>query len=180
MIELLAVLTVAAQVAVVLALVAWLLRVAGRPAASDWLVRVVGPDATKIAWLVAAVATAGSLYMSEVRHFPPCVLCWYQRIAMYPLVLVLGIAAIRRDRAVGWYAIPLALVGGAVSAYHVQLEWFPEQETVACSTSVPCTTVWFQQFGYITISMMALSAFALVVVLSIIGGRHGKSIQGQA
>ena len=73
---------------------------------------------------------AGSLYFSEVAHFVPCRLCWYQRIAMYPLVLLLGIATLRRDVGIRLYAIPLAAIGAAVSIYHVQLERFPDQAHV--------------------------------------------------
>jgi disulfide bond formation protein DsbB len=175
MIGFLAVLTIVAQVLVAAWLVLRLIELVGgtrRPL--DAIARAIGPDSLKIAWLVAATAMAGSLYLSEVRHFPPCVLCWYQRIAMYPLVLVLGIAAVRRDPAVRIYAIPLALIGLGISAYHYQLERFPDQETIACTTSVPCTTIWFEQFGYITTPLMALSAFALICVVLTLGGRHGR------
>jgi disulfide bond formation protein DsbB len=181
-IELLAALTVAAQAIVVAYLVLRLVELAGgtrRPL--DAIARVVGPDSTKLAWLVAAVATAGSLYMSEVRGFLPCPLCWYQRIAMYPLVVILAVGVLRGDAAVRWYATPVALVGAAIATYHYQLERFPDQEALACSSSVPCTTIWFEQLGYITISMMALSAFALVAVVLAIGGRHhGQGIAKQA
>jgi disulfide bond formation protein DsbB len=181
MIGFLTALTVVAQVLVVGWIVLRLIELFGgtrRPL--DAVARAIGPDCLKLAWLVAAAAMAGSLYLSEVRHFPPCVLCWYQRIAMYPLVLVLGIAVIRRDLAIRIYAIPLALVGMGISIYHYQLERFPDQETIACSTSVPCTTIWFEQLGYITIPMMALSAFALICVVLATGGRHGQGISKQA
>ncbi len=139
--------------------------------AADWL---------KLAWLVAAVATLGSLYMSEVRHFQPCPLCWYQRIAMYPLVVILGIAVLRRDHAVGRYVLPLSLIGAAIGLYHYQLERFPEQDAIACSTAVPCTTIWFEQLGYITIPMMAMSAFLLIATIVTLGGRHGQGIADEA
>jgi len=91
------------------------------------------------AWMVALLAMTGSLYFSEVAHYTPCLLCWYQRIAMYPLVLVLGIAAWRRDLGIRLYAIPLAAVGSVISAYHYLLEWFPALDTGACVVGVPCT-----------------------------------------
>lgn len=181
MIELLTLLTVAAQLVVASTAVGWLLaRVAGRERTLDALTRWLGGDALRLAWLVAAVAMAGSLYLSEVRHFPPCTLCWYQRIAMYPLVVVLGVAVLRRDLGGRWYALPLALVGAAISAYHYQLERFPDQEQMACATAVPCTTIWFEQLGYITIPMMALSAFALIAVILTLGGRHGQGLANEA
>ena len=80
-----------------------------------------------LAWLVALTATLGSLYYSEVAHFLPCKLCWYQRIGIYPLAVVLLIAALRRDRAVRFSAIPVAAISAAISTYHYQLERFPNQ-----------------------------------------------------
>jgi disulfide bond formation protein DsbB len=124
----------------------------------------LAPAALPLAWLVAAVCMAGSLYFSEVAHFVPCRLCWYQRIAMYPLVLLLGIAAVRRDVAIRLYAIPLATIGAAVSIYHVQLERFPEQATF-CSVDVPCNVPPVQELGFVTIAVMALCGFAAIVAL---------------
>ncbi|MCZ4496911.1 MAG: disulfide oxidoreductase [Thermoleophilia bacterium] len=181
MIELLAVLTVVAQAAVAVTLGCWLVQRLSTRRPLDALTALVHRDALRLAALVAIVAMAGSLYMSEVRHFQPCPLCWYQRIAMYPLALVLLVAALRDDRRVGWYALPLAVVGIAVGSYHYQLERFPDQEAIACSSSVPCTTIWFEQFGYITIPMMALSAFALVATLVWLGGSdHGQGSTNEA
>ena len=81
------------------------------------------PYALVLAWVPALLAMGGSLYFSEIAHFPPCPLCWFQRIAMYPLVLLLGIAAFRRDVGIRTYAIPLAAIGAVVSVYHLLLEW---------------------------------------------------------
>jgi disulfide bond formation protein DsbB len=182
MITLLATATLVAQVLLGVVAVAAVLAALGRGSMLDAVGRFVGPDAVRLAWLVALVATVGSLYMSEVRHFQPCPLCWYQRVCMYPLVVVLGIAALTRDHRIGRYVLPLTVIGAATSVYHYQLERFPEQEAVACSRSVPCTTIWFEQFGYITIPMMALSAFALIGVLVWLAGRthHGQGISDQA
>jgi disulfide bond formation protein DsbB len=124
----------------------------------------LAPIALPLAWAVAAVCMVGSLYFSEVAHFVPCRLCWYQRIAMYPLVLLLGIAAARRDVAIRLYAIPLAAIGAAVSIYHVQLERFPEQATF-CSLEAPCNIPPVQQFGFVTLAVMALCGFAAIVAL---------------
>jgi disulfide bond formation protein DsbB len=180
MIELLAMLTVVAQGAVVVVAVSWIAARFGRTRPLDALTSLLGPDSLKLAWLVAAVATLGSLYMSEVRHFQPCPLCWYQRIAMYPLVVVLGIAVLRRDAAIRAYVLPVVAIGAAIGAYHYQLERFPHQEAIACSTTIPCTTIWFEQLGYITIPMMAMSAFALIGVILAVGGRHGQGISNEA
>lgn len=180
MIPLLASLAVAAQAFVAAVLVAALVQRVGSRRPFDALVALLGRDAVRVAALVALVATAGSLYFSEVRHFQPCVLCWYQRIAMYPLVLLLGVAALVDDRRIGRYVLPLAGIGAAIGIYHYQLERFPDQESISCSSAVPCTTIWFEEFGYITMPMLALSAFALIATLVWIGGRHGQGVTDEA
>ena len=126
------------------------------------------PIALTLAWGVALLATAGSLYFSEIANYTPCTLCWYQRIAMYPLVLILGIAIVRRDIGVRIYAIPLAAVGAAIAGYHDLLEWFPQIDTGACSAVIPCTQVWFREFGFVSLPLLALIAFSLVIVFLLI------------
>ncbi len=163
----LALLAVLANVAVAVAVV---LTAGGRasPALSrvrEAAVEAVGPQALMLAFAVAAVAMAGSLYFSEVAHFAPCRLCWYQRILMYPLVPVLGLAAWRRDRAIRPYAAVLAAIGALIAAYHVLLERYPTLESSVCEPTTPCTVIWVRHFGYLTIPAMALSAFALILVL---------------
>lgn len=125
----------------------------------------VAPWALWLAWAVALTSTLGSLYFSEVANFTPCTLCWYQRIAMYPLAVVLLVAAVVGDRGVRRYALPVIGVGGAISIYHVLLERFPDLDAGACSATVPCTLVWFREFGFVTLPYMALSGFALIAVL---------------
>ena len=129
------------------------------------LVHLVAPNAFGLAWVVAFLATAGSLYFSEVAGFEPCRLCWYQRVAMYPLVVLLAIAAARRERSGAFYAASLAIVGTVVSGYHVILEWFPSLDTGACSATTPCTLVWFRVFGFISLPTLALTAFILILTL---------------
>jgi disulfide bond formation protein DsbB len=124
-----------------------------------------------LAWAVALVATIGSLYLSEVAHFIPCQLCWYQRIAIYPLAVILLVAALRHDRAIRFAAIPLAAIGAIVSIYHYQLERFPNQASVSCSAEAPCTVVWIWRFHYVSIPFMALSAAVLIIALLWIAGR---------
>jgi disulfide bond formation protein DsbB len=125
----------------------------------------LGPRAVGLATAVAAVCTAGSLYYSEVANFPPCRLCWYQRIAMYPLVLLLGIAAARRDPGIRVYAMPLAAIGLVIAAYHLLIERFPSLEAGTCEVTNPCSIIWVEQFGYLTIPAMALSGFAFILAL---------------
>lgn len=115
--------------------------------------------------ITAAIASLGSLYLSEVAHLIPCTDCWYQRIAMYPLAVILGIAAYRRDTVVRVYVVPIAAIGTLISTYHYLIQWFPRLEANACTTAVPCTGVWFRVFGFISIPYMALSGFTLVLTL---------------
>jgi disulfide bond formation protein DsbB len=129
----------------------------------------VAPAAIWLAWIIATVSTLGSLYFSEVANYPPCKLCWFQRIGMYPLSAVLLIAALRRDDSGGrWYGGALALLFLPVSAYHYLIEWFPRLDAAACDPTTPCTLIWFRRFGFVTIPYMALSGFAAIAVLLIV------------
>ena len=120
-------------------------------------------------WAFALVATAGSLFFSEVMELPPCVLCWYQRIAMYPLVLVVGTGIITRDGRWKSYALPLEVVGLAVSVYHNLLYYGVIPESITpCKQGISCTTVQIEWLGFITIPLMALTAFVLVTVLTLL------------
>lgn len=121
-----------------------------------------------LAWLVAAVSMSGSLWFSEVAGFLPCRLCWIQRACMYPLVVVLALAMFRRSPFSAWarrLAFALSGVGAAVATYHVTLERFPSLETGACDPKVPCTLVWFERLGFVTLPYMALSGFVLILTL---------------
>jgi disulfide bond formation protein DsbB len=125
----------------------------------------VGGTALTGALLVAVLATAGSLYFSEVSSYEPCTLCWYQRIAMYPLVVLLGVAVWRRDAGVRRYVLPLAGAGAVIAIYHYALEWFPALDSGVCSSTTPCTVVWFRELGFISLPYLALSAFLLIAAL---------------
>ena len=120
------------------------------------------------AWLAALVTTLGSLYFSEVAHFTPCKLCWYQRIAMYPFAIVLLIAAIRRDRRVAWYVVPVATIGALFAAYHTQLQAFPQQHSSFCTLSEPCTVRYVWEFGFVSLPFMALSAFVFIITMTLV------------
>ena len=133
----------------------------------------LGPGLLWGAWGVAALATAGSLFFSEYAKFVPCGLCWYQRIAMYPLVVILFLAAVRRDyAAAARFGLPLVALGAAVSIWHNYVERNPEAETGLCSIggTTSCATRWIEELGYITIPVLSLSAFALIAAL-LLGAR---------
>jgi disulfide bond formation protein DsbB len=122
--------------------------------------------ALPIATAIATVATAGSLWMSEVAGYVPCVLCWYQRIAMYPLVVVLGVAAWRRDGQVWRTAVPIAVIGGAVSVWHLVIERNPALSG-PCDPAAPCAVRWVEEFGVFTLPAMALVGFSAVIALTL-------------
>ena len=119
-----------------------------------------------LAFFVAAAATLGSLYFSEIADYVPCRLCWFQRIAMYPLTVVLLVGAIRKDRAVRWYAGPLAIIGAAIAGWHTLIEWRPQLDNGQCELTGPsCTYVWFREFGFISLATMALTGFLTILIL---------------
>lgn len=173
-----ALLAVAAQVGLALLLVSALVARAGVHGARRLLAAIraaVGPQAIAIGWLAAALAVGGSLWFSEAQHFLPCKLCWYQRTMMYPLAIVLGGAALTRDLRAWRYALPLALVGGAISIYHYQLEWFPHQGG-SCDPTNPCTIIWFRELGYLTLPALALTAFAVVAAMSLLARSYERNL----
>jgi disulfide bond formation protein DsbB len=131
----------------------------------------IGQAALPLAFGVALTCTLGSLYLSEVAKFPPCELCWFQRIAMYPQVVILGVAALRRDVSVKWYSVPIVLVGLGISIYHYLIERFPDSVSFSCSTDVPCSVVWVWKFHFLSIPAMAGIGFALIAVLSLLAKR---------
>jgi disulfide bond formation protein DsbB len=149
----------------------------GARSALEAIGAVIEPNAIGFAFVVATLATIGSLFFSEVAHFDPCRLCWYQRIAMYPLVVILGIAAVRRDHGIAIYAKALAAIGALISAYHVALEWIPALDTGACGTGPACSVVWFRVFGVISLPTLALAAFLLIITLLSL---HGPELEEES
>ena len=127
-------------------------------------------------WLIACISTLASLFLSEVMGFQPCVLCWYQRICMYPLVLILPAALFSHDRNVVRYAAPLALLGLLVAGFHLLLVagYIPES-IKPCVQGVPCSEVQIEWFGFVTIPLLsALSFLAISVLLAVTYRRSAK------
>ena len=117
----------------------------------------------KVALAMATIAMAGSLYYSEVAGFIPCEYCWYQRIAMYPLVPVLAAGVRSGDTKVRRYVLPLAIIGSVISVYHNLLEHFPRLAVTECSGIVSCTAPYIQKFGFVGIPFMALVSFGVIM-----------------
>lgn len=143
-----------------------------RPAGLADVVSLVRSSAAKFALLLAGASMLGSLYFSEVAHYAPCKLCWYQRICMYSIAIVSLVAVVKREtagrvRVLAPYVMALSLTGLVVSTYHYLLEWFPQLESSVCSIDVPCTTVWFRKLGFLTLPGMAWIAFAGITLVMI-------------
>ncbi|GGE73435.1 disulfide oxidoreductase [Priestia taiwanensis] len=121
-----------------------------------------------IAWATALTATLGSLYFSEILGYIPCNLCWYQRIFMYPMVILFGVALIRKETTILHYAAPLAFFGSLLSAYHYFTQKVPFFQEIAPSCGqVPCTGQYINWLGFITIPFLALIAFLIIIVACI-------------
>lgn len=122
-----------------------------------------------ISWVVALVATLGSLFFSEVMRFPPCLLCWYQRICMYPMVFLLLAGLFPLSRQLFKFTLPMLFVGMGVALYHNLLYYkILPQSAAPCVQGISCTTVHIQWLGFITIPLMSLIAFSLILVLLLI------------
>lgn len=116
-----------------------------------------------LAWAVALVAMLGSLYFSEVLLFPPCILCWYQRICIYPIVVLLLVGILRKDKNVPYYVLPLSITGLVISVYHNLLYYQILPESVApCVNGISCTTKFVEYLGFITIPFLSLVALTII------------------
>jgi len=162
-IVLLAVLGVVGQVVVAVLVVAGVFRVAGIPGPLLGIRSAVWGYELWLAFVVTAVATGGSLFFSVVADFVHSEMCWFQRIFMYPLAIVTLLAAIANDHRVARYLLPLPLIGAGISVYHILVEERVVGQTTACLISAPggCAVKWIDEFGYVTIPVLALTAFVL-------------------
>lgn len=136
--------------------------------ARDWLRDALRDAGLWLAAAVATTATLGSLLYSEYFDLIPCRFCWYQRIAMYPLALILLIAAARRDTGgAKRYGIPLAVIGTGLASYHYLIQRFPSLESGSCSVDVPCSSPYIWEYGFVSIPYMALAGFTLILLILI-------------
>lgn len=129
--------------------------------------------ALKLNFLMATVGTMGSLYFSEVLKFPPCALCWYQRICLYPLVVIFGAAIWTEDGGYKKYALPLSIIGLAIAAYH-NLLYFGviAPEITPCTAGVSCSAKQLELFGFITIPLLSLFGFLVTILLMVFDTRR--------
>lgn len=118
----------------------------------------------KLAWAQASIGTLISLYASEVLGLIPCTLCWYQRIALYPMVILFGVAIWRKDTFIYWYALPLSLIGAGFALYHSMLQWGWVQEgLLTCASGVPCSQSTFNFLGFIHFPFLSLLGFGVIL-----------------
>jgi disulfide bond formation protein DsbB len=159
----LAVLGIVGQVLVGLLLLAGALRLAGMEGPLASIRSAIWGYELWLVFLVSALATGGSLFLSEVANFVPCEVCWFQRIFMYPLAITTLLAALFNDHRAARYLLPLPVLGAGFSIYHLLVENGVVEQTQACLVSAPggCATKWIDKFGYVTIPTLALTAFAL-------------------
>jgi disulfide bond formation protein DsbB len=119
-----------------------------------------------LCWLIASVSMLGSLFFSDVMGFAPCVLCWYQRICIYPLVLIFGVGLFSLDAGVIKYSLPLAVAGWLVALYHTLLYWGIIPKSIQpCSEGVPCTEKYIELFGFLSIPFLSFLAFTAIIAL---------------
>ncbi len=131
--------------------------------------KLIRSNALYFAWAVALVGMLGSIYASNILHWLPCNLCWYQRIFLYPLVLIIGIGILRKSDDLEYYVLPFSILGGLVALYHelIQIGIIPEK-LLPCTYGVSCTTKYINLYGFITIPLLSLAAFILISICIII------------
>lgn len=128
-----------------------------------------------VAWIASVISMFGSLYFSEIMDFVPCKLCWFQRILMYPFVIILGLAVIRKDYQIAFYTMILSAIGGCISLYHYSVQKLPFLSTVAPSCGdTPCTGSYINWLGFITIPLLALIGFTIIFICSMLVWKKTK------
>ncbi|KMK76511.1 disulfide oxidoreductase [Alkalihalobacillus pseudalcaliphilus] len=128
-----------------------------------------------LSWITSFVAMLGSLYFSEIRQFIPCTLCWYQRILMYPIVLILLVGIMKKDKNVAVYSLVFSGVGFCISAYHylIQKVSFFQESAPSCG-QIPCTGQYINWFGFVTIPFLAGTAFLMIFIFSLMALKSRK------
>lgn len=125
--------------------------------------------ALTIVFAQSLIATLGSLFASEIAKFPPCVLCWYARIAIYPIVILSIVGIVRKDKNAGYYILPLSIVGLLITGFHNLLYWNILPEAAApCVAGISCTTKYIEWFGFVTIPFLAFLSFVVITGCTII------------
>lgn len=129
----------------------------------------------RAAFLLTLVSVAGSLYFSEIAGFPPCKLCWIQRLAVFPTLLLLLVGLLRKDGLLHTYILPLVIPALLVSIYHNLLYYNVLSESAStCEAGISCTTKYIEWFGFVTIPLLALLSLIGLTALMILFRREGR------
>jgi len=137
--------------------------------------KIIKDNLIKIAFVLASISVMGSLYFSEVLGYAPCNLCWWQRIFMYPLVILLGIGIVKKDKNIVYYALPLAIIGSLIALYHNLLYYeIIVRNTISCVPGVSCTEKYITLFGFLSIPLMSLISFILITICLILSMKNNK------
>ena len=136
------------------------------------LIKPMNTTIVLLCFLISSCATLGSLFFSEIMSFVPCSMCWYQRIFMYPLVLIFLINLLYPDDKLFKYSIPLVVTGLFFAIYHnlLMFDIIPES-VVPCVSGVPCSTEYINWFGFITIPFLSLIAYSMLFILLVLGNK---------
>ena len=158
---------VVSDIIIVVFVILWLLKATLKISLLDKIISKISPKAWTLAFLVALTSMLGSLFFSEIAKFQPCILCWYQRIFMYPIPLLLYISMIKNDTSIKPHVIILSTIGAIIAIYHYFIQLFPESHILPCEAFSPvsCTEGYTFYFGYISIPMMSATAFILIIIL---------------
>ena len=181
----LSVLGVAGQVLVAVAILAGLAALAGIGGPLRAIRNVLWGYELWAVFAVSAIATGGSLFFSEIAHFVPCELCWFERICLFPVSIITLLAALAADYRVARYLLPLPIAGAGVSIYHLLVERGAVGQSTTCLASAPggCATKWINEFGYVTIPTIALTSFLLLtglLGLAAAGGENTATVAAHA
>lgn len=132
-------------------------------------------NSAQLALALAIVASFGTLFFSEIMKFTPCVLCWYQRICMYPMVIIISVGLWKKDKNLFYFVLPFSIIGILISAYHNLLYYGIIPESIApCTLSAPCTSRQLELFGFVTIPLLSLLAFTTITILMIINKKYSS------
>ncbi|HUD18982.1 MAG TPA: disulfide bond formation protein B [Patescibacteria group bacterium] len=169
--------TILADIAIVAYVIGWLVGLAIKPitALRNKAIEMIAPYARILGFLLALSAMAGSLFYSEIAKYPPCFLCWWQRIFMYPQVLLIAMGIMKDDKKVADYTIAMSIIGFVISVYQYYIQMGGGQ-LFQCDLNggVSCTQHFPLEFGYVTLPMMGLTAFAGLIILMWISKKHAK------
>jgi disulfide bond formation protein DsbB len=179
-VRLFAILSLITWAATIAVIVLSLVRRRNPDSGAAYLYEDIRANAVWFAFAVALFTTLGSLYLSEIAHYRPCPLCWYQRICMYPLFVTLLVGGLRRDREVYAYVLPPAIIGTGFAIYHTQLQAFPQQHGPFCKGFDPCTVRYVWEFGFVSIPFMSLAAFAFIItMMCVLRGARNDDIESE-